>query len=216
MGEDIIKIKGTKSGLLLTFSEGAQFEDIEQEILRRLQSGSSFFVKGTEILVPKGILPQDQMERLKKIFHQHGVLFRIGERPERTEPRGVKTAEKAPPKSGGSPEEQQMMVVHRTVRGGQEIRTKNSVLICGNVNPGAQVIAGGSIDIRGTCRGIVHAGAFGDSKAVVIADRLMPMQIRIANLIARSPDQMEQDGDAEKAERALVRDGQIVIEPIDR
>lgn len=221
MGEDIIKIKGTKSGLLLTFAESAEFGDIEREILHRLQSGSSFFVKGTEILVPKGTLPQEQMDRLKKLFHQHGVLFRTEQRPGKVEPKEEKAPASASGKAEKAPEEdhQQMMVVHRTVRGGQEIRTKNSVLICGNVNPGAQIIAGGSIDIRGTCRGIVHAGAFGDVKAVVIADRLMPMQIRIANLIARSPDQAdltEPSEMVEKAERALVRDGQIVIEPIDR
>lgn len=106
-----------------------------------------------------------------------------------------------------------MLVINRTLRGGQEITTKSSVLICGNVNPGAQIIAGGSIDIRGTCRGMVHAGAYGDKKAFIIADRLMPTQIRIANLIARAPDTPEETG---KAERASVKDGAIVIESIER
>ena len=108
---------------------------------------------------------------------------------------------------------QEMVVVNRTLRGGQEIRTESSVMVCGNVNPGAQIIAGGSIDIRGTCRGMVHAGAFGDNSAFIIADHLVPTQIRISNLIARSPDQMEM---ADRAERASVKNGQIVIEPIER
>lgn len=86
-------------------------------------------------------------------------------------------------------------------------------MICGNVNPGAQIIAGGSIDIRGTCRGMVHAGAFGDNTAFIIADHLMPTQIRISNLIARSPDHMEK---TERAERASIKEGRIVIEPIER
>ena len=47
----------------------------------------------------------------------------------------------------------------------------------------------------------------------IIADHLMPTQIRIANLIARSPDHMEM---TERAERASIKDGQIVIEPIER
>ena len=72
---------------------------------------------------------------------------------------------------------------------------------------------GGSIDIRGTCRGMVHAGAYGDTQAFVIADHLMPTQIRIADLIARSPDHMEK---SDRAERASIKDGQIVIEPIER
>ena len=60
---------------------------------------------------------------------------------------------------------------------------------------------------------MVHAGAYGDTQAFVIADHLMPTQIRIADLIARSPDQMEK---SERAERASIKDGQIVIEPIER
>ena len=95
----------------------------------------------------------------------------------------------------------------------QEVTAPGSVLICGNVNPGAQVIAGGSIDIRGTCRGIVHAGAYGDTSAFVIADRLMPVQIRIANFIAQAPDQMTKPN---FAERASIKDGRIVIEPVER
>ena len=87
------------------------------------------------------------------------------------------------------------------------------MLICGNVNPGAQVIAGGSIDIRGTCRGFVHAGAFGDKTAFVVADRLMPVQIRIADLIARAPDE---DVKASQAERAMIKDNMIIFEPVAR
>ena len=100
-----------------------------------------------------------------------------------------------------------------TVIGGQEVQSQGSVLVLGNVNPGAQVIAGGSIDIRGTCRGIVHAGAYGDRSAIIIADRLMPVQIRIADVIAQSPEQYEKP---ELAERASVQDGRIVVEPIER
>ena len=106
-----------------------------------------------------------------------------------------------------------MLVINKTIRGGQEVRTESSVLICGNVNPGAQVISGGSVDIRGTCRGIVHAGAFGDETAFVVADKLMPMQIRIANVIARSPDDAKE---VNMAERASIKNGFIVFEPIMR
>ena len=114
---------------------------------------------------------------------------------------------------GGNVEAQEMTVVEHTVRGGEEVTSQGSVLVMGNVNPGAQIIAGGSIDVRGTCRGMVHAGAWGDISAVVIADRLMPTQIRIANMIARSPDIMEK---SDFAERASIKDGQIIIEPIER
>ncbi len=210
MNDEIVKIKGTKTGLLLSFTQGFDFDTIEQDIREKLESGSGFFTRGTVIQIAPDALRKDDQARLKRLFSRYGVLFRT------TDPLAAvqKTREQPNPDRTASEEDaQQMVVVNRTLRGGQEIRTKSSVLVCGNVNPGAQIIAGGSIDIRGTCRGMVHAGAYGNSKAFVIADHLMPMQIRIANLIARSPDEMEK---TEKAERASIKDGQIVIEPIER
>ena len=128
---------------------------------------------------------------------------------------GMKKAEPSEAKAEPAADKKdvQMLVVNRTLRGGQEVQSQGSVLVLGNVNPGAQVIAGGSIDIRGTCRGIVHAGAYGDRDAIIIADHLMPVQIRIADVIAQSPEQYEKP---ELAERASVQDGRIVIEPIER
>ncbi|MBR1396062.1 MAG: septum site-determining protein MinC [Selenomonadaceae bacterium] len=205
MSEDIVKIKGMKAGLQLSFSKDAKFPAIKSNILGKLNSGNSFFIRGTTVYIQKDTLPNEQIEVLKKIFHQNGMLFST-EMPKlkpKIEPK------KLPPEE----DVQQMIVINRTVRGGQEIKTKSSVLICGNVNPGAQIIAGGSIDIRGTCRGIVHAGAFGNANAFIVADQLMPLQIRIADLVARSPDVMEK---AESPERASIKDGQIVIEPIAR
>lgn len=212
MSDEIVKIKGTKSGLQLSFGRGADFESIEQDLREKLESGSSFFTRGTVIHAAPDALKKGDLDRLKRLFSKFGVLFRT------TDPLTASSPVHEPSHEEGRAEEdaQQMVIVNRTLRGGQEVRTKSSVLVCGNVNPGAQIIAGGSIDIRGTCRGMVHAGAYGDSRAFVVADRLMPMQIRIANLIARSPDQAEEMEKAERAERASIKDGQIVIEPIER
>ncbi len=207
---DIVKIKGLKSGLQLSFAKGASFDDVQANLLDKLETGNKFFIRGTTVFVPKDFFAEEQNEKLRRMFHRHGMLFS-------TELKSPSFS--APPKNPATkpksePEKvQPMVVINRTVRGGQEIKTESSVLILGNVNPGAQVIAGGSIDIRGTCRGIVHAGAFGDETACVVADRLMPLQIRIADVVARSPDEMEK---ADHAERASIKNGHIVFEPIIR
>ena len=213
MSEEIVKIKGTRTGLQLSFASGAKFEDIKSDIVGKLEEGDKFFIRGTTVYIPKGTFPTDQMETLRRIFHRHGMLFRN----ELPKPKPVARPEQKPlmrPETKKSEsEEAPLMVINRTVRSGQEIRTKGSVLICGNVNPGSQVIAGGSIDIRGVCRGLVHAGAMGNEKAVIIADRLMPVQIRIANLVARAPDEGEK---VDTPERASIKNSRIVIEPIMR
>ena len=206
---DIVKIKGLKSGLQLSFAKGASFNDIQANILNKLETGNKFFIRGTTVYVPKGYFPEEENEKLRRMFHRHGMLFSTELKnpsfalPNRTPAVKEKPVEKV----------QKMLTVNKTLRGGQEVKTDSSVMIFGNVNPGAQVIAGGNIDIRGTCRGSVHAGANGDTSAYVVADRLMPMQIRIADVIARSPDNMEK---AEQAERASIKDGHIVFEPIMR
>lgn len=212
---DIVTIKGLKYGLQLTFAKGASFDDVQANLLNKLQSGDGFFIRGTTVFVPKGYFAEEQNETLRKMFHRHGMLFSTELKRPNLAPPSHDTSTKAPAqKSKANVEEaQKMMVINHTIRGGQEIKVNCSVLICGNVNPGAQVIAGGSIDIRGTCRGFVHAGAFGDKSACVVADRLMPVQIRIADLVARAPDE---EIKASQAERAMIKDNQIIFEPVTR
>ena len=107
-------------------------------------------------------------------------------------------------------EEYGALLVQKTLRSGQTITHEGSVVIVGDVNPGAEVIAGGNVIIMGVARGVVHAGAFGNSDAVVIAFRLQPTQLRIANHITRAPDD---DGtDTEHPEIAKVKDAQVVID----
>ena len=212
---DIVTIKGLKYGLQLTFAKEATFDDVQANLLDKLESGNGFFIRGTTVFVPKGYFAEDQNEKLRRMFHRHGMLFSTElKRPNLDPPsRDTNKPQKVKATPSTSAPVQNMMVINRTVRGGQEVKADSSVLICGNVNPGAQIIAGGSIDIRGTCRGFVHAGAFGDKTAFVIADRLMPVQIRIADLVARAPDEPES---VDKAERALIKDNMIIFEPVAR
>lgn len=80
------------------------------------------------------------------------------------------------------------ILVQRTLRSGQVIRYDGNVVILGDVNPGAEVIATGNVIVMGVLRGVVHAGAGGNEDAVVVAFRLQPTQLRIANHITRAPD----------------------------
>ena len=205
---DIVKIKGLKSGLQLSFAKDASFDDVQANLLDKLRTGNKFFIRGTTVYMPKDFFGEEQTESLRRMFHRHGMLFSTElKTPNLTiVPKTPVVEKKEVP--------QKMMIFNKTLRGGQEIRSESSVMIFGNVNPGAQVISNGSIDIRGTCRGFVHAGADGDETAFVVADRLMPTQIRIANIIARSPDEEMEEPD--HAEKAFIKDGRIIFEPVVR
>ena len=220
MSEEKIKIKGENDGLMLEFPPDLSFLEIVEELSRKLDSGSGFFLRGTLVRVPRNRFSKEELAELQELFRTHGLICRL------EKPVPMRSASPVPPSPKpaaasvspqeamqDAPELQRMLVIDKTLRGGQAVETEGSVIVFGNVNPGAQITAGGSVDIRGTCRGLVHAGAAGDSTAFIIADHLMPTQIRIANYVARSPDEPEDFG---KAERAYVKDGQIVIEPRER
>ena len=74
--------------------------------------------------------------------------------------------------------------VQRTLRSGFKVSHHGHVIVLGDVNPGAEVIAGGSVIVWGRLRGVVHAGADGDENAVVCALEMMPTQLRIAGLVS--------------------------------
>ena len=95
------------------------------------------------------------------------------------------------------------------MRSGQQLRHPGSITVIGDVNPGAEVVAGGDVVVWGKLRGTVHAGAMGNETAVVCALDLMPTQLRIAQYIARSPESRRRKPTPEVAR---VRDGKIVAE----
>jgi septum site-determining protein MinC len=99
-------------------------------------------------------------------------------------------------------------LVHRTLRSGHHIHYAGHVVVVGDVNPGAEIIAGGDVIVWGRLRGVVHAGAGGNEEAVVCALDLAPTQLRIAGQIAISPDRR---GTAQP-EMARLKDGQLVAE----
>ena len=102
------------------------------------------------------------------------------------------------------------MLIKRTLRSGQRIRFAGNVVVLGDVNPGAEVVAAGDIVVMGTLRGVAHAGATGGTEAIVAAFRLHPTQLRIGAVIGRAPDGLIPRPDA--PEVARVRDGVLVVE----
>jgi septum site-determining protein MinC len=74
---------------------------------------------------------------------------------------------------------------HRgTLRGGQTLHNLGNIVVIGDVNPGAELIASGDVVVFGALRGVAHAGAQGDVSARVVALELAPTQLRIATMIA--------------------------------
>lgn len=108
---------------------------------------------------------------------------------------GLKFQENAAPTMTGGREfqtaglwdEADTRLVFATLRSGQKIETEHSLVVIGDVNPGAELVAGGDIVVLGTLRGIAHAGAYDESGAgrTIFALNLHPTQLRIGMVISR-------------------------------
>ena len=70
-----------------------------------------------------------------------------------------------------------------SIRSGQRMEFEGSIVIIGDVNDGAEVIAEDNIAIVGNLRGMAHAGAKGNTKAIIAANIIESPQIRIASII---------------------------------
>jgi len=80
------------------------------------------------------------------------------------------------------------LYLQMTIRSGVEIRHPGTVIILGDVNPGGSVVAQGDILVWGRLRGVVHAGASGNAQSVIMTLQMEPMLIRIAEYVARGPE----------------------------
>ena len=108
-----------------------------------------------------------------------------------------------------------------TLRSGQVLKCDSSIVIIGDVNPGAKIIARGNIVIIGALKGNAYAGAAGDESCFVTALTMEPVQIKIGNVIGRSADKGPWEAIRNRKrtmepQMAMVSDGNILIEPITR
>lgn len=110
------------------------------------------------------------------------------------------------------------LYLRKTIRSGQSISSDGNIVIIGDVNPGAEVIAKGDITVWGILGGIAHAGSDGNSYARIRALKLNPVQIRIGEIFARRPDTVNlpyiQKSSEYIPEEAFTYKGSIVIKKI--
>lgn len=214
-----VAIKGTRNGLLLTLEPETPFGELLNALAERLAEAPSFFrgaslaldtsrrsLRGSERNQLEALLAHyqmsvmslDQAKTTRKDLEFTASLSAslMGE--------GTQLQTQRDPRESGD-----TLFLRRTVRSGQAIHHHSNVVVLGDVNPGAEIVAGGDIIVWGVLRGMVHAGYPDNMKAIVCSLLLAPVQLRIAHLLSRPPDGMEVQP---RPEVATIRDGQIVVE----
>jgi len=224
-----IAIKGTRSGLLLTLEAVMPFSELLQALAQRIEESPTFF-RGASLTVDttQRALRVSERLQLEKLLAQYQMSIAAGASEKERKaaktitlspetPQAARTTQNVTQKVTQDLATEQrdprdhddILYLHRTVRSGQAIHHHSSVVILGDVNPGAEIVAGGDIIVWGVLRGMVHAGYPDNEQALVCSLQLSPVQLRIAHLLSRPPEGFEAQP---RPEVATIRQGQIVVE----
>ena len=231
-----IAIKGTRNGLLLTLEPETPFSELLNALSYRLSEAPGFFQGASLALDTRRrnlrISERTQLEELLANYqmsvtsqeqtliakqHEPEVIYNdvsselsidIGNEPTITaeilsEQTQVQASRLDPRDSDDT------LFLRRTIRSGQAIQHASSIVILGDVNPGAEIVASGDIIVWGVLRGMAHAGYPNNENAIVCSLLLAPVQLRIAHLLSRPPDGFQVQA---RPEFATIKKGQIVVE----
>lgn len=208
---NIINFKGVKDGIILQISEKVDFEAVKDAIHLKSQ-GKTTLLKNSNLV---GIVGMSLSYKEKAILEE--LLSKLLEI-------NVLSLEEFSYNNNisDSPEDEvsditdcsdnmDTVFIENTLRSGKEINSEGHIIVLGDVNPGAILKAKGNIVVLGKLRGIAHAGIDGNDDAFISANKLIPNQLRISDIISRAPDH-EDNIDNMVPEKASINNGRIVIE----
>jgi septum site-determining protein MinC len=216
-----ILVKGIRDGLLVLMGEG-EWEENRQALFNHFDAQAEF-LKGARIALDVGsqAIKAVDLGQLRDDFSDRGMSLWaiITSSPvtlRNAQTLGMATRLPEQKKEKGSfgidsnqQDTEPAVLIHRTLRSGNSIKFAGNVVVIGDVNPGAEIIASGNVVVWGHLRGMVHAGAEGDENAVVCALDLAPTQLRIADFIAITP---QRRGKSQPEKTQLIK-GEVVAEP---
>lgn len=221
--EQPVVIKSNKYGLTVILDPEPDFEALRNYVAVKFEESKKFF-KGAEFAIAfEGReLSQDEQLILVQEMSSHGgikvpCIVDVDVAREAVMKQAVEHTRGA----GEIPSGGDGKFYKGTLRSGQVLESETSIIILGDVNPGATVVSKGNVVVLGTLKGSIYVGAGGNANTFVAALSMDPMQIRIADYIARNSDSPEKkkklkkkDKQEEQAMIAYVDAGNIYIEPI--
>lgn len=214
MNKNSVVLKGNKYGIVVVIAEDAEFEEIKASISEKFKESAKFFGKESMAIAFEGkrLSDSQQVELLtivNEITDLNIVCIMDNDRKREEQFKKIVEAKLEEMNSGVG------QFYRGTLRSGQVLESDSSVIILGDVNPGAKIISGGNIVILGSLKGNVYAGANGDEASFVVALEMNPVQIRIGDIIARCSDKPKKSQKTE-TKIAYVDGGNIYIDPLNK
>lgn len=179
MPKEAVNIKGTMQGLVILFDPDQKFENIKAGLKYKMESSRGFFAGARCALYGGKNLVPDEMSELEDICREYGLIpdpdvqWPPGrpQKPRKTEPAAKRRTLPGDP----------ALLVKRTLRSGQVVTHPGHITVLGDIHPGAEVVAGGSVLVMGTCSGFIQAGAGGDTTACILALIIQGAHLRIVD-----------------------------------
>ena len=211
--DNTVVIKGTKSGIILVLDSDTEYDKLKEAVASKFKESAAFLGKAQKAVAFQGReLTEEQKLEMIDIIHQNCQLsiVCIMEQDERLEHSFRQTLEK----NLINQDYNTGQFFKGNLRTGKVIDVETSNIIIVHLKPAAKEISKGNVIILGSLKGNVYAGSSGNQNAFVVALDMDPMQIRIADTIARSPDKPKKKG-VQITKIAFWEDGNIYIEPLD-
>lgn len=196
-----IKINQTTEEIILSVNVVAEIDDIISELEEKIVKLKEFYQSAqTPIRITGRLFTEGEMEKIRKIISDEiDVEIRFDDTSDLLGLHAIKKTFQT------EMEISETKYIHASLRSGQMEEYSGSIVIIGDVNSGAEVIAGGNIAILGALRGLAHAGAGGNTKAMIAANFIDSTQIRIANVVK------EIEGKIEKCPVCKIENNEIKI-----
>ena len=213
--EELIEFKGNKKGLIINIKKVAPFEQVKESIIDRLEENVGFFNGAKIYQINSDYLNDVQMMMIEDAITSRFDIEFVEEKDKETYINTYETKYVDNMRSGEKVVFDGDVVVMSDMNPGSQVSSTRNVVVMGNINSGAKVVANGNIVVMGEVRGFVHAGAKGNDSAYVIANRLCPKILQIADNIAEAPDDEYEESKNDKIiipEIAFVSKDRIVIE----
>lgn len=197
-----IKITQTTEEIVLNVNVVADVDKIYEELESKIVKLKEYYKSAkTPIRITGKLFTENESERLKKIINDEIDVEVNFDSP--SDLLGLHAIKKT---FETETDVSETKFIQASIRSGQIEEYSGSIVIMGDVNPGGEVIAGGNIAIVGALRGLAHAGAGGNTKALITANYIDVTQIRIANLV------MEVEEKTEKCPVCRIDGNKIIIE----
>jgi len=178
MNMNCINVSQKNNLVIIKINSEANFSDIITQIRKKvIQLKKIYKEEKTPILVTGKVLKNKEIDQIEEIIKTQLEVDVDFDMPKEL---GLSNIKKTFIQEVSNSETK----FHRgSIRSGQRMEDEGSIVILGDVNSGAEIIAADNIVILGTLRGLAHAGAKGNRKAIIAAGKLDTVQLRIANVV---------------------------------